>query len=216
MKNFLSIGCGKGIGLATAKRFAREGFRTTLTARTDSTLGAMVQALRDKTFNAESAVLDASNIQAVSKLVREMDDNIGIDVLHYNAAALRADTIASQTTDSFMPDLAVNIGGALAAIQAVLPGMAKRGGGTILLTSGGFAYHPSPEYLSLSIGKAGLRALVQALYAPCRAQNIHLAMVTVEGHVDHTTTIPANAAEHFWQLHSQAPGSWTSEAYHCW
>ncbi|CAN7522197.1 SDR family NAD(P)-dependent oxidoreductase [Rhizobium rhizogenes] len=33
MKTFLSIGSGPGIGLATAKRFAAEGYRIILTSR---------------------------------------------------------------------------------------------------------------------------------------------------------------------------------------
>jgi hypothetical protein len=43
--------------------------------------------------------------------------------------------------------------------------MTERGSGTILFTGGGFALEPHPEYLSLSIGKAGIRALAHGLRA---------------------------------------------------
>jgi short-subunit dehydrogenase involved in D-alanine esterification of teichoic acids len=39
LKTFLSIGSGPGIGIATAERFAREGFRVVLTSRNPEKLG---------------------------------------------------------------------------------------------------------------------------------------------------------------------------------
>ena len=63
---------------------------------------------------------------------------------------------------NFVVSTTVNIGGALVAAQAVAPKMSERGLGTILLTGGGFALQPLPDYLSLSIGKAGIRALAMS------------------------------------------------------
>jgi hypothetical protein len=39
----------------------------------------------------------------------------------------------------------VKIGGALAAVQAVIPNMSERGSGSILLTGGGYSLKPSPD-----------------------------------------------------------------------
>jgi NADP-dependent 3-hydroxy acid dehydrogenase YdfG len=85
-------------------------------------------------------------------------------VLHYNAASMRKATILEQPRDTFDTDLAANIGGALVAAQAVIPKMSERGSGSILLTGGGYSLKPNPEYLSLSIGKAGIRALAYGLF----------------------------------------------------
>lgn len=48
MKTFLSIGSGPGIGLDTAIRFAREGYRVILTSRNNVHLQEQVLALRKR------------------------------------------------------------------------------------------------------------------------------------------------------------------------
>jgi short-subunit dehydrogenase len=68
---------------------------------------------------------------------------------------MRQATLADQPRDSFVSDLAVNIGGALAAAQAVAQKMLESRSGTILLTGGGFALSPNPDDLSLSIRQGG-------------------------------------------------------------
>jgi NADP-dependent 3-hydroxy acid dehydrogenase YdfG len=80
---------------------------------------------------------------------------------------------------SFNEDLTMHIGGALAVTQAMLPTMSQRGVGTILHTGGGFALYPSPEFLSLGIGKAGIRAPALGLFESAKAKGVHIATVTV-------------------------------------
>jgi NAD(P)-dependent dehydrogenase (short-subunit alcohol dehydrogenase family) len=46
MKTFLSIGSGPGIGIATAERFAREGFRIVLTSRDTAKLSDRARRLK--------------------------------------------------------------------------------------------------------------------------------------------------------------------------
>jgi hypothetical protein len=61
---------------------------------------------------------------------------------------------------------------------------------------------PPPEDLSLSIGKAGIRALAQGIFESFREKGVHVATVTVAGFVT-TAEDAANVAEAFWTLHSQ-------------
>ena len=51
--------------------------------------------------------------------------------------------------------------------------------GGLVLTGGGLALEPSPEYLSLSIGKAGIRTLALSLFESLKEKGIHVATVTV-------------------------------------
>ena len=170
MKTFLSIGTGPGMGFATAERFAREDFRVVLSARGAAKTQELADHLTAKGYKASARTVDASNPESVAALISQVETEFGaIDVLHYNAASMRKATVDEQPRDTFVSDLAVNIGGALAAVQAVEPEMTSRGSGTILLTGGGLALEPSPEYLSLSIGKAGIRALALGLFEPLKA-----------------------------------------------
>lgn len=213
MKTFLSIGSGPGIGAATAKRFAKEGYRVVLTSRDSSKLARTAKELVDKGFVVETRSVDAGDLLGVAALVHEVEATFGaIDVLHFNSASMRASTIEQQPAVTFVPDLTVNIAAALVAVQEVSRGMLARRSGSILLTGGMFAITPVADYLSLSIGKAGLRALAQALFAPFREQDVHIAMVTVATLVAAESAEARGVAESFWELHDSSPEVWTPEA----
>ncbi|SFV29701.1 SDR family NAD(P)-dependent oxidoreductase [Hyphomicrobium facile] len=213
MKTFLSIGAGPGMGFATAERFAKEGFRVVLSGRNKAKAEELATQLKANGYDADARSVDASDPASVVSLIAQMEKEFGaIDVLHYNAASMRKATIAEQPLDSFNSDLAVNVGGALVAAQAVAAKMGERGSGSILLTGGGFALEPSPEYLSLSIGKAGIRALALGLFENLKAKGVHVATVTVAAFVNPGSKDAQAVAEEFWKLHSQPKGAWTVEA----
>jgi short-subunit dehydrogenase len=157
--------------------------------------------------------VDSGDPKRVAELVADVYEQHGaIDVLHYNGASMRKATLSEQPRESFNDDLAVNIGGALVAAQVVAPKMEKQGSGAILLTGGGFALAPSPDYLSVSIGKAGIRALALGLFEPLREKGIHVATVTVCAFVAPESKEAASVAEQFWHLYSQPRDAWTVEA----
>ena len=215
MKTFLSIGAGAGMGLATAERFAREGYRVVLAARTASKVQELAKTLQAKGFTTEAHTVDAGNPVSVSTLIQGVVKDHGtIDVVHYNAAALHKSTVLEQLIETFNTDLAVNIGGALAAIQSVLPSMTKQGSGSILLTGGGFAFCPPPEFLSIGIGKAGIRALANGLFEDLKSKGVHIATVTVAKFVSPDSDDARAVAGHFWTLHAQPQSDWTWEIVH--
>lgn len=199
MKTFLSIGTGPGMGLATAERFASEGFRVILSARSADRTQELANQLKAKGYTAEVRTVDTGDPSSVAALVADVERQFGaIDVLHYNAASMRKASLAEQPAGSFNGDLAVNIGGAQAAAQAVAPKMIARGRGSVLLTGGGFALQPSPDYLSLSIGKAGIRALAHGLFESFKEKGIHVATVTVAAFVDPGSADAQAVADRFW------------------
>ena len=213
MKTFLSIGAGPGMGLATAERFAREGFQVVLAARSVARTQELAERLMAKGYRASARKVDSADPNSVAELVADVERQHGaIDVLHYNAASARKETLSEQPRDSFSEDLAVNIGGALVAAQAVAPKMEEQKSGAILLTGGGFALAPSPDYLSISIGKAGIRALAHALFEPFREKGIHVATVTVCTFVSPGSQEASAVADQFWHLYSQPKDAWTVEA----
>ena len=139
MKTFLSIGAGPGMGFATAERFAKEGFQVVLAARNAAKTQQLADKLKSKGYTAEARTVDSGDPESVAKLVAEVEKQYGsIDVLHYNAASVRQAALTEQPRDTFVKDLAVNIGGALVAAQSVAAKMEARRSGAILLTGGGW------------------------------------------------------------------------------
>jgi NAD(P)-dependent dehydrogenase (short-subunit alcohol dehydrogenase family) len=123
----------------------------------------------------------------------------------------RAQALARGTRSR--PDRAVardNVVGAITAVAHLAPRMAEAGNGTILLTGG--MPDPIPEATSLSLGKAGVRALAGLLAKAYGPSRIHVATVTVAGGVSPGSAFdPDEIAECYWQIHLQPPGEWERE-----
>lgn len=216
-KTFLSIGAGPGIGLATAARFAREGYRIVLSARNANRLNASAQTLRASGAEVDVRTVDVTDAAAVEALVK----GIGVDlhVLHYNAGVLHYDshatllarTIDDESTASLLADTQINIGSALVAIKAAMPALEARQSGSVLLTGGGLGVQPSGSFLTLSVGKAAIRAMALALFDPLKNQGIHVGTVTVSRLVSPDSAHAGDIANAFWSLHAQPKGEWTVE-----
>jgi short-subunit dehydrogenase len=208
---FVGIGTGPGMGFSTAARFAREGFDLVLTSRNVSKLDSFVEQLKTSTGrNVDTISLDATDHAAVQDLAARFGDRVG--VLHYNAAVMERSDPLAVSIETFERNLQVDIIGAYSAIQSFAPRMENRGKRTILLTGGGLALAPHPNYLTLSIGKAGIRSLTKALFRPLASRGIHIATLTVAKIVTAGSADAEAAAEAFWTLHSEPEGQWTWEA----
>lgn len=206
------IGAGQGIGLSVARRIAREGMPVGVIARAGPTVASAVAALSD--HEVHGVVADATDEAALRAALDEISGHLGApELLVYNAALIRADTIGELSAQQHLQAWAVNVVGAITAAAHVAPGMAERGRGTIVITGG--MPEPVPAYTSLSLGKAGVRTLVTLLHESYGAAGVHAASVTVMGEVAPGTAFdPDDIAEHYWQLHTQPPGGWEHEIVH--
>lgn len=212
MKTFLSIGSGPGIGIATAERFAQEGFRLVLTSRDLTKLRERAEQLKSKGFIVETKIADAGNLESLAAVIDETQAEFGsIDVLHFNSASMRAATIETQPAETFVSDLAINIGAPLVAVQAASRDMLERGEGTILITGGALAMNPHPSYLSLSIGKAGIRSLTEGLFESFKQGGVHIGSVMVATAVPPDSAESRGVAQAFWELYAEPRSEWTAE-----
>jgi NAD(P)-dependent dehydrogenase (short-subunit alcohol dehydrogenase family) len=204
------IGLGPGLGAALARRFAAGGYTVLGLARDPGRIAAAPGLIPWRADAADTAGLAAS--------LRDGAAAAGgpIDVLIYNAyrATMAASGPSSLDGDGLVEDFRVNVAGALAAVQAVLPDMRKAGRGTILFTGGGLALDPTSwlPLASLAIGKAGLRSLALTLHAELAPVGIHAATVTITGQIRPGTAFaPDSIAEIFWSLHADQPGHFRNE-----
>ena len=215
MPGVIVIGAGPGIGVAVARRFAREGLAVGVVARSPATVDAALAALADAEVAAYGAVADAADEDGLRAALDGLVERLGVpDVLVYNAAIIQWDRLGELTAAQQLEAWAVNVVGAITAAAHVLPRMADAGGGTFLITSG--MPTPVPGVLSLSLGKAGVRALAEALHAQFRPHGVHVSAVTVAGAVAPGSAFdPDEIAEHYWRLHVQPPEQWERElVYH--
>jgi NAD(P)-dependent dehydrogenase (short-subunit alcohol dehydrogenase family) len=204
------IGIGPGLGAALARRFAEGGYEVLGLARDPGKIAAAPGLLPWRA--------DAADASGLATALHEGAAAAGgpIDVLIYNAyrATMATSGPSSLDPDSVVEDFRVNVAGALAATQAVLPDMRKAGRGTILFTGGGLALDPTGwlPAASLAISKAGLRSLALTLHAELAPLGIHAATVTIAGQIQPGTAFaPESIAGAFWALHADPAGRFRNE-----
>lgn len=208
------IGAGAGMGAAIARRFAREGHPVGLVARSDATVDATAATIHDQGTSAvATALADAGDPAAVQAAVAGLQQRLGDPgVLVYNVSALQMVPPSELTWETLRDTLAYNVGGAVTAVNAVLPSMRAAGEGTILLTGGGLALFPSADLAALSIGKAAIRAYALTLFDELRPAGIHAAMVTIAGLVASGGPFdPDRIADTYLELYRQAPAERVAE-----
>ena len=207
MSGAIVIGAGPGIGVSVARRLAREGLPVGVIARSRATVDAALAAVP----GAAGATADVTDEAALRAALDAIVARHGVpEVLVYNAALIQGDAIGDLTAAQHLEAWAVNVVGAITSVAHLGPRMADAGRGTIVLTGG--MPEPVPDVASLSLGKAGLRALTQLLATQYAPAGIHVATVTVGGVVAPGTAYdPDEIADHYWRLHEQEAGAWERE-----
>jgi short-subunit dehydrogenase len=208
------IGAGPGIGAAVARRFAKEGIPVALIARTARTVQAVARTLEPYGVATSCLIADSSDESSMRTALDAAADELGVaQSVIYNAAIIQRDAPGELSVQHHLDAWAVNVVGALTAAAYLAPVMAKHGGGSFLVTGG--MPEPDPRYTTLSLGKAGVRALVALLDQQYGSTGLHVATVTVARAVAPGTAFdPDDIAEHYWRLHTQPAGRWQREVVH--
>ena len=211
MSGILIVGVGPGLGRSVALRFAREKLPVGLIARRDETLDAVAAELRPLGVPVTTRRADAGDPDGLAAAIAQVIDERGVpDVVVYNAGLIRADAPGDLTPAQQTQAWSINVLGALTTATATMPSMAERGYGTFLITGG--MPVPVAAYLSLSLGKAGVRALAAMLAEHYGPHGVHAATVTVGGGIAPGGDFdPDVIAEHYWRLHTQPKPEWETE-----
>ena len=206
MSSAIVIGAGPGIGASLIRRLSREGLAVGAIARSRATVESVAASQ-----GALGLTADVTDEVALRGALDEIVDRLGVpSMLVYNAALVRRDRIGELTAQQQLDAWAVNVVGAITAVAHLAPRMVQASGGTIVLTGG--LPEPLPAQTSLSLGKAGVRALAHLLANEYGPQGIHVATVTVGGAVAPGTAFdPDDIAEEYWRLHTQPQAAWELE-----
>jgi NAD(P)-dependent dehydrogenase (short-subunit alcohol dehydrogenase family) len=201
------VGAGPGLGLAVARRFAREGFRLALLARSPERL--------DRTgMDALPVSVDLADEEALRAAFAQVRSSLGDPrVLVFNASEYVEGTPSEVPYDAFLHGFRVGVAAALVCLQEVAPAMRAAGRGTVLITGGGLGLRPWPPAAGLGVQKAAVRNLALAAAKELGPDGVHVATVTIQGVIrPGSGTDPQVLAEQYWQLHAEAPQeAWRTE-----
>jgi NAD(P)-dependent dehydrogenase (short-subunit alcohol dehydrogenase family) len=209
-QHLLLIGAGPGVGAGVVRRFGREGFRSTLISRGDTEVAS---ELRSDGLEIEAIAADIEDLDGYRKTLQRIFSAGGAPgVVVYNAALPDPGQILDTTVERLRTAHDVDVIGAVVAAQVAAPVLRAAGGGTLLVTSGGFADNPVPALATLSMGKAALRSAQTLVAAGVAEDGIHAATVTIVGAVKPGTAFdPDNIAELFWTAHTDSKDAWRTE-----
>jgi 3-oxoacyl-[acyl-carrier protein] reductase len=165
-------GGGRGIGEAIALRFAAEGARLVLAARSHDELERVATACRAEGSECTTHVVDVAVRQQVQDLVTSVGP---VDVL-VNCAGIYGPIgpLVDNDLDEWEHGLRVNLMGALYACRAAIPGMVERGRGSIINLSGGGATAPLPNFSLYAVSKAAVARLTDTLAAELAGSGVRV------------------------------------------
>ncbi|MCQ4158472.1 SDR family oxidoreductase [Roseomonas sp. GC11] len=176
-------GGGSGIGLATARRFAREGARLALVdrdaaalAEAAATLQAMGQAMGQATgaevmtFASDVGAPGAAEADAAAVLARWGR----IDVLMTAAGFSCGGTVLTTAVEDWDAVLRANLGGTWLWARAVLPAMRRQGGGSIITVASQLARAGGRGNSAYIAAKGAILSLTRTMALDFAAEGIRV------------------------------------------
>jgi len=217
------VGVGPGLGASLARRFAAEGMKVAVTARSEKKTAPIVDEItRDGRGEAVGFNFDTTNEAAVVRFFEEVDARWGgASLVVYNAGAFMKTSIIDASADDFVRCWQANCFGGFLVGREAAARMAPRGSGTILFTGATASKKGSAQFFNLSVGKFGLFALAQAMARELGPQGVHVGHVIIDGQIMSESRahlaeerapdglLAADAiADTYWHLHTQHRSAW--------
>src|ERR1700712_538909 len=178
-KRLFITGVSSGFGRALAEAALAEGHTVAGTLRNEQARADFAALKPGFSFG---KLLDVTDNSAIAPVIADVEANVGpIDVLVNNAGYGHEGILEESSIDDLRRQFEVNVFGAVAVIQAVLPYMRKRRAGHILnITSmGGIITMPGISFYHGS--KFALEGISESLGKEIKSFGIHVTAVEPGG-----------------------------------
>jgi len=157
----LVTGAGRGIGLAAAAALADAGADVTLVARTKSEIEAAASEIKTSGGNAQAAMLDVTDIEAVRAFVTKAEP---FDILVNNAGSNRPAPFVEVKIEDFDFIMALNVRSAFFVAQAVAKRLVEaKKPGSIIHISSQMGHVGGPRRTVYCASKAAIEGLTKAM-----------------------------------------------------
>jgi short-subunit dehydrogenase len=174
----LVTGAASGIGRALAPRLGREGARLILLDRDADRLQTLADELAGEQIVCTTAAVDVTDRAAVAEAVDAAADELGPVDLLVACAGLTGVTLVDDLEIDRLEALArVNFLGVAYSIDAVLPGMLKRGQGQIAAIASMAAFRGIAFSGAYSASKAALMNYLESLRPALRRRGIPVSII---------------------------------------
>jgi NADP-dependent 3-hydroxy acid dehydrogenase YdfG len=225
MKTLVIFGAGPGLGVATARRFGREGFRIALVSRNADRLESFVDELAADGVEAAAfpaQLGDRGTHEGVVAAIIERFGSIDVAVINgfVDFSAMRP--VLDIDVDSMQTVLEGTVLAPLSLVRLVLPGMVDRGDGALLFGLGASAKNPMPPLAAPGSGQASLRNYIHNLNVELAGKGVYAGALTIgalieksdaqhayDGNPELAQSLeiervePADLAERYWAMYTK-------------
>ena len=171
-KVVLVTGAAAGIGLATARLFAREGAHIVLADRDEAGVAAAAAAIGP---DAASVAGDVSRAADAQRMIQTAVDRFGrLDVLVNNAGFGRLGTVETTEEDDWDSVIDVNLKGVFLCSKYAIPALRRAGGGAIVNLASTIRVVGIPNRAAYVAAKGGVAALTRAMAIDHAAEGIRV------------------------------------------
>ena len=218
-RSALIVGAGSGLSSSLALQCANLGMDVALAARN-------IKKLEDLSIQTRASLhkCDASKIEDVNRLFKDLDEKLGIpELVVYNPSARLRGGIETLDPKKTKEALDVTCFGAFLVAQQAATRMLKRGSGSIFFTGASAGVKGFANSSVFAMGKFGLRGLAQALARELHPKNIHIGHFVIDGGIksharldrkgngDYDMLDPNEIAKTYLQFHDQHKSAWAWE-----
>lgn len=166
----LITGAGSGLGYAMARCMAAAGAKVVLVGRRKDVLEKAALEIGE---NAYPEAFDITNTEEIGEFVSRIEDRFGrIDILVNNAGVHCKKSIEETSFGDFQGLLDTHVMASFSLTRAIVPGMKKRGDGSIIFIASMTAFIGMPNVVAYSTAKAGLTGMMRCLASELGAAGI--------------------------------------------
>src|ERR687894_1663690 len=175
-------GASRGIGRATARRFAERGASVVLAARSEGALLAAAAECEALGGEVLAVPTDVAEWGSVEELARRAVERFGrIDVWVNNAVLAAVGRLEDVPPEANRRVVEANLLGYIYGAQAALPRFREQGSGVLINMSSGFGLVGAPYAGAYTATKFAQRGLAQALRGELRGTGVHVCTVMPGG-----------------------------------
>ena len=174
-------GLGEGTGGYTAKKFAKEGYRIAMLARSEERLVRFEKELE----GSKGYVCDVSNIEHLVEICSKIKDEMGSpEVLIHNAVKGNFETLLDGKPEWLEKNFRINTTSLMYLAHALIPDMIKSKKGVIIVTGNTAAKRGIANTPYFAPTKAAQRILAQSLARDFGPKGIHVAYLMVDASIN--------------------------------
>ncbi len=212
-------GVGPGTGTALVRRFAAEGYRVAMLARTAERLSDLAAQVP----SAKAYVCDVSDPAQVDAALTAVERDMGApSILVHNAVGGAWGTFMEIDPTVLNMNFQVNTMGLLYLARRVAPSMVTAGKGAIIVTGNTSSQRGRANFAGFAPTKAAQRILAEAMARDLGPKGVHVAYIVIDAVIDVPWArerfktkpddffiAPAAIADEVWHVAKQPRSSWS-------